>query len=125
MFARVTIDPTLKYSKKLKVCPFSSAASRMMMVLAAPRMVRFPASVEAPASAIQASVSDAPKPRLFIRLMYTATNGTLLISWLRATLAPMMVRRVRDESGWGSGGGEGAGRGGRPGVPVDWLPMDM
>ena len=63
MLTEVTIIPILKNSLKVKVtlCLFS-AASKIITVLAAPRMVKFPAIVLPAASAIQDIVSDEEKP---------------------------------------------------------------
>ena len=76
----VTIEPTLKNSKKENACltPLDSAASIMMMLLAAPNIVRFPVIVLAAASIIYWEVSSAIKPFSNITEIYRATNGTLL-----------------------------------------------
>ncbi len=63
LFAAVTIIPILKNSLKVKVtlCLFS-AVSKIITLLAAPKIVKVPAIVLPAASAIQGIVSIAENP---------------------------------------------------------------
>jgi hypothetical protein len=57
-FETVTMDPILKNSLKVKVIPcFLSAVSKIITLLAAPKIVKFPAIVLPAASAIHDIVS--------------------------------------------------------------------
>ena len=62
-----------------------------MTLLAAPKIVRFPAIVEPAASAIQDRVFDDENPTCCKTGIDIATNGTLLTNWLDRMLVPIML----------------------------------
>jgi hypothetical protein len=75
---KVTIDPIFRnstYPNDLN--PLDSAAPMIIILLAAPRIVRFQAIVLAAASIIHSYTSSPAKPLFIITKLYNTTNGTL------------------------------------------------
>ena len=79
IFAKVTILPILKNSLKVKAVPcLLSAASTIITLLAAPKIVKFPAIVLPAARAIHVIALVYEKPESCKIGIDIATNGTLL-----------------------------------------------
>ena len=88
IFATVTSTPILKNSKNVNAFTFlDSATSIIIILLAAPSIVRFPAMVLADANIIHWLMCRLPPNPLFnITRLYNATKGTLLSIWLNKIL---------------------------------------
>ena len=80
--------PTRANSINVRVSPLFSAFWMMITLLAAPRIVRLPASVLPAASAMSCTVVP---PACWITGWKRATKGTFEMNWLMMTLVPRMT----------------------------------